>query len=387
MTNFVIGSDNIDKKEKTYISQMSKILKKKGHSVKSVGVGPGHVQSYGLTSGAKNKTAIFIVGGSDGGTYSDFVHTNYKYDFVWFAFTSWIGNSWITCNGLKTKKLVRAHDDNFSSAAAVREFTKYTADGFFKKYSKKIGYVCGDDIKTLADGILNKTTDNSSNNSDKSTSKSYRDIIKDLIAPLDGNVEVRIENDTVYISKIDTPEPSVYVMEGHNLVSGQLSITDYNPTTINKLTITYGKKKLVISDDYLIDRFGEMKSSKEAKYTVTTYSSTDEKEDSDNIDKKSSKSKEVKITSKKEALAFAKREWGKIRRNDGHTIECQVLGYNDFKTGIWCNIWIPTFNESLDMYITKVSHSVGADSEWLTNLTLKDYPPSLSSGSETTTPT
>ena len=32
------------------------------------------------------------------------------------------------------------------------------------------------------------------------------------------------------------------------------------------------------------------------------------------------------------------------------------------------------------MFISKVSHDSGADDEWLTSLTLVDYPPSLGSG-------
>ena len=51
--------------------------------------------------------------------------------------------------------------------------------------------------------------------------------------------------------------------------------------------------------------------------------------------------------------------------------------------GEWCKIYLPTFNEYTDMYITKVDHSNDSGSEWLTSLTLMDYAPQLSEPEKT----
>jgi len=91
----------------------------------------------------------------------------------------------------------------------------------------------------------------------------------------------------------------------------------------------------------------------------------------------------VKITDHDEAMDFAKTEWNKIRRTSGHTIECQVFGSEHWQVGEWCKIYIPSLNEYIDMYITKIDNSNDSGSEWLTNLTLMDYAPQLSEMEET----
>lgn len=97
----------------------------------------------------------------------------------------------------------------------------------------------------------------------------------------------------------------------------------------------------------------------------------------------SSSVKKVKITDPQEALDFALTEWNKIRRTSGHQLECQVFGSNHWKVGEWCKVYIPSINEYTDMYITKIDNSNDSGSEWLTNLTLMDYAPSLSEPEET----
>lgn len=86
----------------------------------------------------------------------------------------------------------------------------------------------------------------------------------------------------------------------------------------------------------------------------------------------------IPITDPEEAMQFAKTEWNKIRRTSGHELECQVFGSHYWKVGEWCKVYIPQLNEYTDMYITKVDNSNDSGSEWLVNLTLMDYAPSLS---------
>lgn len=97
----------------------------------------------------------------------------------------------------------------------------------------------------------------------------------------------------------------------------------------------------------------------------------------------SSTTSKVKITDPKEAMDFAKTEWNKIRRTSGHSLELQVFGSEKWAVGEWCKVYLPTFNEYTDMYITKVDHSNDSGSEWLTSLTLMDYAPQLSEPEET----
>lgn len=380
MTSYIIASDKINGKERTYISKISSKLKKAGHTVKSNGVGPNTIQN---ASGQKGKTGIFLVGGSDAGMYVDFVtglkKGYYKYDKLIVAFASWIGNDWITEKGLKNKKLKKAHDDNYSTPAMLKKVVGKTVEQYFSENSKYIEYVYGNNAEELAESILNGST-NTKSEKTTSSSSSFRQMLQELADPLDGDIEIRVVLDTVYINKIPTPESDLVIIEGYNLISGSLTISDYNPETVNNLVVLYGKKKLTISDEYLIHRFGKKTKTIEAVKTITTYSENKGKTESDNGSNSKSKSKTEtkKITTYKEALEFGKREFNKLRRNDGHVIECKVFGGQEWQVGKWCRVFIPRFNEFIDMYISRTSHTKSSSDELICSLTLQDYAPKVS---------
>lgn len=87
-----------------------------------------------------------------------------------------------------------------------------------------------------------------------------------------------------------------------------------------------------------------------------------------------SRVKEVPIDNYKDALDFANREWNKIKRENGHTLECQVQGSCKWKVGEWCKVYMPSFDIDDYMYIVRVSQT-SEGGEWSTNLSLADYPP------------
>jgi hypothetical protein len=89
---------------------------------------------------------------------------------------------------------------------------------------------------------------------------------------------------------------------------------------------------------------------------------------------------EIPITNYEDAVKRAKLMMNKEMRKDGHSIECKVFGSNEWCSGNWVKVKIPSFDEDGYMYLTKVSHSTSADDVWTTSLTLQDYPPSLGSG-------
>ena len=112
---------------------------------------------------------------------------------------------------------------------------------------------------------------------------------------------------------------------------------------------------------------------------------TDETGSDDSSSSSSSTVKKIPITDPKKAREFALREWNKIKRTSGHTLETQVFGSNHWQVGEWCKIYIPSMNEYIDMYITKIDNSSDSGSEWTTSITLSDYAPSLSSVDESET--
>lgn len=150
MTHFVLGSDRIDKNEKTWLKAMQNRLQQAGHQVTNVGVGDNVIQHYGLKKSSKGKIGLFFVGGSDLGMYEDFyqglTRGYYHYDKMGVLFNSWSGSKrgTMSCHGIKTYKLGRAHDDHYSSAATIAKIKGQTADEYFSKHSDKLFYACTD---------------------------------------------------------------------------------------------------------------------------------------------------------------------------------------------------------------------------------------------------
>lgn len=397
MTDYVIGSDNIDGSESEYISTIASKLEEAGNSCETLSVGPGNVQSNGQKDTASGKTAVFIVGGSDGGTYQDMVQGisqgYYNYDLCWFAFTSWIGNEWITEDGLKNKALVRAHDDNFSTDTSG--FVGKTAVQYFSEHSEQIKMAYGDDAEALAEMILNGGT---SDDEGSSTASTIKDALKELLSYWDGEVECYVRGDTCYVHKIAVPREScdLELIQGVNIITDSISITDYNPDTTNVLIVHSDiMDDIEYREDKLIWRFGEKPEEMNATKWITvteevtdTDTDTDTESSSDTDTDSSSdtdtESEEEETTTEttvqqvacetpEEVYEFADKEWAKIKRENGHTIECKVTGGPQWKAGNWVKLTLPLFDESGYMYIKSASQSIG--DAWETSLSLVDYPP------------
>ena len=418
MTNYVVGCDNIDGKEQSYIDTISQILEEAGNTIEKRPVGPGYVQGYGKTSASSGKTAVFIVGGSDGGTYQDFVYGigtqgYYHYDLCWFAFTSWIGNSWITEDGLKNTPLVRAHDDNFSTD--VSGFVGKTAVQYFSENSQYIKMAYGDTPEEVAKMILNGGEDSDDEGSSASTIK---EALKELLSYWDGDVECRVEGDTCYVRKIPTPneEEALQLRLGENILVDAITIHDYYPDTTNFLTVTWANgDPIVFRNEKLISRFGEKSEEVEAtkKVTVTTTeevpvdstdtttedltdTSTDTSEDTstdastedtttETETKTTTKTEEVPVETYEEALEFAENYWHKILRDDGHSLECKIIGTPAWKQGMWVKVYLPIYDLDDFMYISKINHSSAEGDVWTSSLTLVDYPPGFGEYKEEST--
>jgi hypothetical protein len=79
----------------------------------------------------------------------------------------------------------------------------------------------------------------------------------------------------------------------------------------------------------------------------------------------------------KYAKAYLNREWNKLRRDNGRQVELKVPGSMKWRTGKWARTYIPSLYIDDYMYITKSSDEEDGTGNWLTSLTLVDYPPSF----------
>ncbi len=397
MTNYCVGCDNIVGGEKNIINRVAKVLEEKGHSCEKLNVGPNYTQSKGLQSSSKGKVAVFIVGGSDIGTYVDFrdgiKKGYYHYKYIWFAFASWTASTWITCKELKSRALVRAHDDNFSSGGSIAPYIGKSADYFFSKNKDVMGYVCGQTPEELANKILGGGSDSGDDGGKGSSGGSIKESLQKLLTHWDGQVECYIRGDTVCINKIRDPDSfhMGILQEGVNVFYDSVTLTDINSNTPNILEVEWTGGTITFRDEELIKRFGEIKSQMTAvrkevvtttveKEVTTDSGDSDEEgdEDTESTTETTTETKttveEIPIDNYDEALEFAHLEWNKLKRDNGRQLELQTLGASNWKSGDWVKVVLPTFSINNYMYIIRTSQSLD-NGDWTCNMTLVDYPP------------
>lgn len=416
MASILLGCDhNNASEDKKTQKVVAKALEKAGHSVKILGVGPNNSQSEMKKGSSKGKICVYLVNGADLQTYKDFavgIGKYYHVKYAYFGLEGWISPKTCSCNGAKTAKLKRAHDDQ-SPVSFTKELVGMTTEQVMNKYKDKIAYACGSSAEELANNLVKVVgggdlSDSDSDNKKSDSGGTIKEGIQKLLKHWDGEVECRIIGDKVYINKVREPQSSysLLLQEGLNVFSDSVKITDVNPNTVNYLVVKWSEGKITIKDNELIKRFGAIKSEVNAVKKVTKKvtsktttdttstsedtstedtSTTDETSDTSTSEDTSTDSSgdgdstkttvvEVPITKYKDALAFANTEWHKIKRDNGHTLECQVPGSPKWRVGEWSKVILPSFGENGFMYITRASHSDDGG-DWTCNLTLQDYPP------------
>lgn len=284
MTDFIVGSDHSGGKDQECINKICETLQKAGHNAESIGVN-SNLEST-IRAKGKGKTAIFMVNGVCIGTFDSHMQVvkSGLCNYVWFALPQSISpsNDWLSEESCKSRKVPIAHDDNFTPAERRAELDgKYTIDEYCREYGSYVGYACAPDCESVAQkimeggsgGIGGTSMASGSDSKKEPTPMSYKDMILDLISIWDGDVECKIRGDTIYINKVPEPKPQLWVIDGTNVVSGQAKVKDYNSDTINTLNVTYdeGKHNITITDEYLINRFGEVPYELKAEKVVTDY--------------------------------------------------------------------------------------------------------------------
>ncbi|MBR2558202.1 MAG: hypothetical protein IKE95_07545, partial [Methanobrevibacter sp.] len=190
-----------------------------------------------------------------------------------------------------------------------------------------------------------------SDSEDGGTASTLKEALKKAVSGWDGDVEINIREDTVYVNKIHDPtETKLVINEFDNVIYDSVTVTDLNPQTPNKIIMDFQGTPLMLKDDLAIERFGEIPTEVQPDSFVKTY---------------------------EDAVAYIQRVWNKIRRDDARQVELKVNGSLDWKTGVWARVYLPSFFIDDYMYISRASADEDGSSNWLTGLTLVDYPPSF----------
>ena len=439
MTHYNVGSDHSGKGDNDCIDAVCKVLEEAGHTTTKLGVN-SNLESQ-LNTGNKEDIGVFLVNGICLGTIVSCAKMAEAGGCgkVWFGIPKPIMSSkYNTLEALKTKKLGLADDDDFSPTDVRAMSGKYTPDELFNQYDS-VDYAYGETCEEVGQAILNGGNGSASSTSsegEKSIMSGWESLT-DLLKPLDGDAMIVVRDDAVIVKRIYPPEKTqLWAYEGINIIEDSVSVSDYSPEIYNTFSIKWGaeyENEMEFCFEKHKELFGERKTEVEAYYEVpieetegdgsgttgvstggtdtSSDSSTDDEEDGDGglfswlFNNNESKSKttdatanlgtdtlstdsdsdtpttqKIPITDKGEAYLFGLKTVGKARRKDGHKIECKVIGSKYWEIGEWCHIYLPSFNEDVIMFISKVSHESSSDNEWITNLTLVDYPPSLSTG-------
>ena len=403
MAHIVIGVDKnkSPSEDVAFQSDVAKALEKAGHTVEKLERDPNAFATYSYENKAKGKIGIYIIAA---GTYSiaDFYYGAAKnggsFKYAYFAIRGDLGVRPHNQSEFESSKIGADADCPAYLCAHIKGMTFPEMN---KKLKDKCQIVFGKTGKEMGEALVKAIGGDSSDSSDdskKSSGSSAKECVQKLLKHWDGEVECRIIGNRVYINKVREPQSnySLLLQEGLNIFRDSIKITDVNPNTVNYLVVKWSEGKITIKDSELIKRFGTIKSEVQAvkkviKTTTKSSSSDDDSSDSsddsdfssDSSDDSSTDSSEtetettvvdIPITKYKDALAFANTEWNKIKRDNGHTLECQVAGSPNWRVGEWVKVIIPSFGENGYMYITRASHSDDGG-DWTCNLTLQDYPP------------
>ena len=362
MADYYVCSDNIDGKENSRIDALVKALEEKGHTATNGGVGPNTIQSHGQESSSSGQIGVFICGGVDIQVFWDFVqgigsYYHYKRFIYVYASDTATTDKWLTCNGAKNTPTVQAWDDNYSGGQG--DAIGKTVDAYCNEHKDKIWYACGSmgcDFQEVIDNFLKGEGAGDSDSGESTSGSTIKDALKQAVGGdgtngWDGEAEIRIEGDTVYVNRIPDPTTTKLVAnEYENVQYDSVTVTDLNPQTPNKITMAYEGQTLVLKDDHMIERFEENPVEVEPDEFVKSYA---------------------------DAVSFLQREWNKARRGDGRQVELKVQGGMEWKTGTWVRVYLPSFKIDDYMYIVRCSHDEDGTGNWTANLTLEDYPPSL----------
>ena len=362
MSTVVVGCDQNQGNDATVQNTIVKALKKQGHDVEKLTIGPGRFSRYDWHKDGKNpkgKIGVFII--ADGITaIADHYDNPNGFKYVYFVIRGDL-NDRPRMNSRKdfeNNPISKDwHGDCISKSCGTLAGKNYTQMNEICK--SKCHMVFGTTAEEMASELIKamggETTDSKSK-SKSSTGSTIKEALKKAVSKWDGEVEINLRGDTVYVNKIKNPSATKLVLnEYDNIIYDSITATDVNPSTINTLILNFKGYELKLSDDALIKRFGVIKKSINA-------------------------SKDIKTL--KEAKEYLNREWNKVRRSNGRQVELKVPGHTKWQTGKWARTYIPSLFIDDYMYISKTSHEEDGTNNWLISLTLVDYPPSFGKSTE-----
>lgn len=349
MATIILGCDENNSNDHKVQNTVAKILEKAGHKVTKLAVDSNAFASASYSKKNKGKIGVYLMAASVF-SVADFAYGSTQMKYAYFGIRGDASPSIKTENDFKTKK-IKADNDCTSICNKLAGKTYPEMNEKTKKRCQCVFGKTGEEIGNAIVKALGGETDSDSKSNKTSTGSSIKDALKKAIKKWDGEAEIRLIGDTVYVNKIGNPSDTKLVInEYDNVIYDSVTLTDVNPSTINFLRLQYKDYELTLKDDTLIKRFGKISKTLKAPSSVKSLS---------------------------DAKKYLNRQWNKIRREDGRQLECKIPGSTKWKTGKWVRVFLPSFFIDDYMYITKISSEEDSTGNWLISLALVDYPPSF----------
>ena len=361
MSTIVLGCDINDGKDSEWQNTVAKALENAGHTVEKLAIDSWPFASYSYGENGENprgKIGVYIMADSLV-SVADLAYGGTSFKYAYFIIRMDLG-------------LPRMSQPEHFDTSPIGRDSDCTSvcDRLAGKTYAQMNEVCKDKCQITwgrnpQEGannlikLMGGEVDSSDNKKEASSGSSIKEALKKAVSKWDGDVEIRLEEDTVYVNKIPDPTTAkITIDEFNNAFYDSITVTDINSETTNKLVLKFKDYELTIKDDTLIKRFGEKKDTCKVTDDVKTL---------------------------KDAKAFLNREWNKIRRDDGRQVELKVNGDPKWKTGMWVRVYLPSYFIDDYMYISKCSNDEDGGNNWNTSITLVDYPPSFGAYVEETT--
>lgn len=361
MSTVVVGCDANGVHDAQVQSTIAKALEKQGHKVEKLPVKSTAFADYdwGKTGNPRGKIGVYIIAAGTNSITDAYDNKN-GFKYCYFVIRGDLPVPPNNRKGFETAKIGGDADCKGNCAKAVGK-TFPQMNEIFKDHCHMVFGTTADEMAAELVKAMGGDVSDSKSSSKSSSGSSIKEALKQAVSKWDGEVEINLRGDTVYVNKIKDPSSTKLVLnEYDNIIYDSITATDVNPQTINTLKLTFKGYELKLTDDALIKRFGVIKKSINAP-------------------------KEIKTL--EEAKKYLNREWNKLRRNNGRQVELKVPGHHKWQTGKWVRTYIPSFFIDDYMYISKASHEEDGTSNWLTSLTLVDYPPSFGEFKEEKTET
>lgn len=337
MATYYICADANDGGEKALINQAVEQIRSHNLQAEAGSVGPNTIQSYGQSSESAGKIGVFIVNGKAGETHVDFSEEVRKggYHYVQMYM--------LGAYEFNHNKNLRPESMNEPYGHEPGANNKYT-DKYVGKTPSQLNMeyplcqtIFANTLHECVEQMLNGVAP--SVGSSPPQPVSYKEMFKDLLKPLDGDVEIYVRDDECYVHQVPFAEPNfdkfkenegngytyyppsalIYASEGVNIAHDSLVFTEHNPETYNKLNVVYVDgdteeiKKIVFKNQSLIDRFGEHEKDMDAVRYIEGVMRESDKEDEGKL--KSLKADKDKR--KKEEAAKVKDRYSKpVSRDD-----------------------------------------------------------------------